>query len=51
MSEKQDTGLDSDGELATPVYVTVTQEEIEKLEQECGEYKDKYLRLIAEFEY
>lgn len=40
----------STDELATPIYVTITQEELEKLENDAEEYKDKYLRLLAEMD-
>lgn len=34
--------------LKEPVFMSITEEEYLKLQQDLGEYKDKYLRLLAE---
>lgn len=40
----------SGGNDETPIFVTITEEEVEKIKQESAECKDKYVRLLAEME-
>ncbi len=40
--------VESNGALNTPVFLTVTEEELNQIKKEAAEYKDKYLRQLAE---
>lgn len=44
-----ESAVNSDG-TAPPTVVTISQAELEKLTQSAEEYKDKYLRLLAEMD-
>jgi molecular chaperone GrpE len=42
--------IESNGSLETPAYVSIPQEELEQFQNAATEYKDKYLRQLAEME-
>lgn len=50
LSEEEKNKSATSDELNTPAFVTIPEAELAKLQQEAIEYKDKYLRSLAEMD-